>query len=209
MKYLLASAVAALAVTGFSANAATNLVTNGSFEATTQAAGTWNIYSSLPGWTSGPRGVELRNDVAGSAFDGNNFIELDTTGNSFIAQAIATSFGEHYTLSFSYSARPGTASLGAHSNDILVMWGLKPITLLSATNATSEHQWSTYSFDVTGSYGHSTVLSFWALGKSDTHGGSLDNISLTTPVPEPETYALMLGGLAALGMVARRRRQPR
>jgi hypothetical protein len=29
----------------------------------------------------------------------------------------------------------------------------------------------------------------------------------TAPVPEPETYAMMLGGLALLGVVARRRKQ--
>lgn len=36
---------------------------------------------------------------------------------------------------------------------------------------------------------------------------ALDNIRLTAPVPEPETYALMMAGLAALSAVARRRRR--
>lgn len=205
------SIAAAIAFTfaGTAAQAATNLVANGSFEATTQASGSWNTYGHIAGWATGPRGVEVRNDVVGSAFDGNNFIELDTTGNSFIAQTIATNFGEHYTLSFAYSGRPNTAGLRGNSNDVLVMWGLKPVTLVGSNNATGAHQWTTYSFDVVGSLGRSTTLSFWAVGKSDSFGGSLDNVSLisnvTAPVPEPETYALMLAGLAAVATIARRR----
>jgi len=36
---------------------------------------------------------------------------------------------------------------------------------------------------------------------------ALDNIRVTAPVPEPETYALMMAGLAAMAAVARRRRR--
>ena len=39
--------------------------------------------------------------------------------------------------------------------------------------------------------------------QSAAFGGA---VSLTTPVPEPETYGLMLGGLGVLGFLARRRR---
>lgn len=39
-------------------------------------------------------------------------------------------------------------------------------------------------------------------GASASYGGNI----VATPVPEPETYAMMLAGLAAVGFLARRRR---
>ena len=38
-------------------------------------------------------------------------------------------------------------------------------------------------------------------------GVVVDNLSVAVPVPEPQTYALMLGGLGVVGWLARRRRR--
>jgi hypothetical protein len=36
-------------------------------------------------------------------------------------------------------------------------------------------------------------------------GLGIDNFSVATPVPEPETYAMLLAGLCAIGVAVRRR----
>lgn len=182
--------------------ASANMVVNGSFEADAQAAGTWGIYPNLTGWTGGQFGIELRNNVAGAAYDGVNFVELDTTHNSLMNQSIGTSLGEMYEVSFAYSGRPGVS---AASNGIEVFWNGLSQGVFAVAGAPSGHLWNVYTLNVTGAAGSSSLM-FRAVGVDDSYGGSLDAVSVTTAVPEPETYALMLAGLGAIGFVARRRK---
>jgi len=183
------------------ASAAVDLVTNGSFEIDSQASGTWNIYNSLTGWTGSPN-IELRNNVAGTAYEGGNFIELDTYSNSSLSQLLVGTPGL-YQLSFWYSARPGT---GATNDLTFTVDGSAPVTVLNgASNAGSDHKWLNYStiinFDGNG------LLAFNASGISDSYGGSLDMVSFTSPIPESEIYVMLLIGLGLLRFAAHRKKK--
>ncbi|MCB1636418.1 MAG: PEP-CTERM sorting domain-containing protein [Xanthomonadales bacterium] len=185
-----------------------NLLTNGSFEDVnaapgiqSQAANSWAIYNSLPGWNS-TNGIEVRNNVAGTAQDGSSFVELDTTRNSIAMQTVSTQAGTWYDLSFWYAARPNTGGRAGDTNQISAYWNGLLLGLFNQA-PTAQHQWVEYSFSVLGT-GTDTV-EFRALGTSDGYGGSLDNVRLS--VPEPGSLALVLGALAA--SVGLRRRSQR
>ena len=55
--------------------------------------------------------------------------------------------------------------------------------------------------------GSSTLLRFESIGpvSAPSYGSYLDNVSVMTAVPEPESYAMMLLGLGLLGFMARRK----
>jgi hypothetical protein len=195
-------AITGLALFAFGAQAA-NLVTNGSFESNAQKSGSVKSYSSLVGWTGGPNKIELRNNRAGKAQDGSNFVELDVARNSSMYQDISGT--GLVNLSFFYAARPGTS---AATNGLNFQFGAFT-GILAGVAGGSTHNWLQYTLNnfLLNASG-TTRLSFFATGKSDGLGTSLDNVSVeaVSPVPEVETYAMLLAGLGLIGVASRRRR---
>ena len=212
MKRLLA--LIALTTFGTLASAApvTNLLVNGGFESTTVANGGWVNVSSIAGWTwlGGPgTGFEIRNNVAGAAQEGKNYIELDTNGNTLIGQYLDNLISSAtYDLSFWYSPRERQA---ASTNGIQVFWnGVQIGDTLTGTGGAG-NSWSQHEMLVKAQAGRN-LLSFASVGSSDSLGGNLDNVSLKNRVPEPGSLALTFAALAGaflLPAVLGRRAQER
>lgn len=194
MKKLLTLAVLLSAAT--SANA--NLVQNGSFEDNTQANGTWSVYNNINGWsTTSGAGIEIRNNVEGTASHGVNFVELDSHNNSAMQQTIATATGSLYELLFDYSPRMNQPS---STNGISVFWNGTLLGDITATGGTSS-LWATQQFFVTAT--GNDVLKFVATGTNDSYGGSIDNVQLNA-VPVPAAAWLFASALGMFGLARRR-----
>lgn len=210
---LLKIAALATLVTAGAANAATELVVNGSFESNAISS-PYAQLSAVTGWTSSVSGntaFEIQKGATQGglsgfnpvAADGMQYLELNTESLSSTYQTIATTAGGTYALSFAYSGRPDTP--GGASSLMNVYWGstlLTPTALVGNTGGT----WQTYNQNLTA-LGASTVLRFESIGpvSAPTYGSYLDNVSVMAAVPEPETYAMMLLGLGLLGFMARRK----
>ena len=169
---------------------ASNIVVNSSFELPALSNPSWSPFSTIPGWSlaSGPA-IEVQNHVAGNPFDGNQFVELDSTAESAIFQELPTIAGVQYYLSFAFSPRPGVAV-----NSMGVLWGGSPVTTVNATGTgLLDTSWTVYTFTVLATQ-TTTRLQFSGLGPSDTLGEYVDAVSVET-TPEPSSVLLCFGGL--------------
>jgi hypothetical protein len=163
----------------------TNLLVNGSFEASTVPTGQYASFASVPGWTavSGGR-IELWNAHRGvTATDGSDFAELDYLGaRDGFYQDVNAAAGQSYTLSFDLRARPGapTSSLGVE-----VVWNGQVVA-----TATPGTDWGTFTTTVTGTSGQDRLTIREVDGQGgDGKGALLDDFVLvpkgTAPAPTP------------------------
>lgn len=152
-------------------------------------------FLDLTGWSSEWSGLQN--------YSGAGTVET-AAYRSVVSQTFDTVAGTTYTVSFDVGFGPDSNSTGdSMGHPVLnssVDVGLNGVynTFSSAANG-----WATKSFTFTANSA-STTLSFKT---SDTYSEyvGLDNVSVNA-VPEPETYAMMLAGLGALGFLARRRK---
>lgn len=190
----------ALGVAALGAQA--QIVTNGSFEANSRADGTSGAIVWTDAWAhTGAETPTIVNPVGlggGSGF-GEQFAQLVRPGyanyDSEIRQTLSLAAGS-YSLSF-MALGNGAMNLGSLT---YAPNSLTPV-LFSVLNSPS---WSLYSFTVNVS-----APSDYRLAFSTSSSLSVDNVSVSavTAVPEPETYAMMLAGLGAIGFLSRRRKQ--
>jgi hypothetical protein len=151
-----------------------NLLVNGSFEASSLAAGRWAGFSSIPGWTALTGGtIELWNNLNNvKATNGSNFGEIDhMTARDGLHQTVKTTAGQTYDLSFDARSRPDFAGLNPA---IEVLWNDKVVATVP-----SGSDWKTQHFSVTGTGGQDR-LTFRepSRGAADGHGALYDNVSL-------------------------------
>jgi hypothetical protein len=154
------------------------------------------------GWTAGIGTIEIQHDdIAGNALSQPNLVELDANSNSTMFMNLAAG---SYSVDYFYSPRPG---IDASSNGITLSIGsttLDSVALSGVGNPDTVWGERTVSFRTGGG-----ALTFAATGTSDSLGGYLDNITVSTAgVPEPAAWSLMIAGFGLSGGLLRRRRRP-
>jgi hypothetical protein len=171
------------------ANQASAALVNGSFE-DPNLSGSWATFTAIPGWTAvGTYPIEIgAGSIYGvTGYDGQQVMELDSTGNAIVDQIVLTG-GANYNLSLLYALR---ANVAPASGTFDVKWN----GILVAHFSPTSQAMTLYSTTVTAVNGNNT-LELIGTGIQDTYGAIVDNVQLNA-VPEPTT---MIAGAGALGL---------
>ena len=214
MKSRLTFAGVALTAVALVSTAAQAVVVNGSFEDTAGFVNQGNDTMSLPagsttmtGWTVvGGVGASLAwigptNPFSLTASNGGYFLDLtdyrDSPPFGGVSQSISTTIGGKYLLSFDlgssaqYRAPDSVFAAAGSTNGIF--------TSQNTLNNIWEHE--TLLFTATST---STLISL--TGNSGSAYIGLDNVNVSSAVPEPSTWAMMILGFLGVGFVAYRRK---
>lgn len=215
MRALIALSTVLLAST--SAQAAVNLVSNGSFETGIAISGPTLIATddatSIAGWTVTADGVNYSDDAPGTgwdAADGSRSVELATgTGNGGISQLMSGfTIGKEYRLKFDVSANPYDVNFRPRDARVRfsITGGLPEFydyTLQNA-NTASNMMYSTVVYDFIASAELQAVAIQGAVNPFLGYGVVIDNVSVVA-VPEASTWAMLIVGFGLVGAAARRR----
>lgn len=229
-----ALAAAALAATAGSANAATSIVQNGSFEFGVNPTSSTNSQldsgtdsaDDITGWRVEQGSVDYIRFLW-EASDGERSVDLAGSQPGVLSQVLNNLVsGKLYSVKFDISKNPdggmvprlGTSSVTDVSTGTL-LGGLA--LSFSEPNTRLDMMWATVSYSFVA-MSQQALLSFAADGPSSTDanwplittpafGLAVDNVSvvaveMVAPVPEPATWALMILGFGIVGSALRRRR---
>jgi hypothetical protein len=221
---------ATLALGLISPATAANLITNGGFEDQVGFTGSGYDYANDPtGWTTNAAwDASAYNAVKGGAYglahDGDDSVRFGSSANAgpatagiptTLSQTFSDVVGGQYTVTFyAYNGLYAGASGSRPQNYLTASAGGQSITLADTVGGNpalagcdaSCYALGTFTFIGTGS----DTLSIAAV--ADFNYWHLDDVSVTgglVPggVPEPASWAMMVGGFGLMGAAMRRRRR--
>jgi hypothetical protein len=181
---------------------AAQFIVNGDFTNPNVGTG-FTVLPSILGWTNNNGdGLEIGyTPLYGLSCYTASCQNLEVNANTFDndSQTITgLTPGKTYDLSFAYGGRAGGGPQA-----LQVYFGGN---LLTTDTSDGVHaSWNLNTFQVTAT-SSTEVLDFQALdvGGNPSYGNEITDVSLT--VPEPASWALMIGGVALMGAALRRRR---
>ena len=203
---------AAFSATSAQAMLPANLLTNGSFEIPARAVPGDSYFDSgstdITGWTVVGGRTQL--SYHSTCTDGKQCIDL--TGDfgynkGLRSDAIATVIGATYLLTFDLG-NVVRSDFGSSTVSVSINNGAATLLTNVINNDPSGFEWESKSLSWVANATSAQITFLGAAngGLSNDAGILLDNVAFTAvPVPEPETYALMLAGLGLVGFAARRR----
>jgi len=173
----------------------------------------------LAGFSAHAVNVVSNIDLIGDPLDGMTAGLSDQSGST-VNHTISGVFTDTFTFSFAGAA---SVDVWLNTSADLAVLGQQQIVFTSANLngieldllPTRDRNGTRFRFaalaegQTTGDFvltvsGYAGLLGSTGENITASYSGGINAIA--TPVPEPESYALMLGGLAAIGFVARRRR---
>jgi hypothetical protein len=195
---------------------ASELIVNGGFEASS------SNFTTPPGWTNiGHQDGVLQYATTApniTPYQGLNFYSLDGAGdngvfiaNDGITQSVATVTGASYQLTFGLSGENGpggittlAVTIGSQTTDF---------TITSDSSFFFNKPFATMTINYVATSAD-TAISFIETASNDggnndalIDGVSFQGPSVTSAVPEPSTWAMMILGFCGLGFMAHRRKQ--
>jgi hypothetical protein len=228
MKYrVLIPALACGLIGVSSAQALPALILNGSFESPTVTAGGFTDFavgsSLLTDWTVfGPAstnvsivsGTFAQGGVTFEAEDGAQWLDLTGDGSNSsegVSQSVATMPNHKYALSYFIGNTTGGGIFGTTSTVNVLLNGAPTFSHTNSAVNLTGLTWEQFTDDFVAT-GASTTVAFENGDPPSDNSNGLDNVALidlglvTTPVPEPGSFAIFGASLALLAL---RRRTPR